>query len=200
MIAVVNFGLSNVGSVANMLKRLRADQQIIDKPDDVLNADKIVLPGVGSFPAACARLRESGFDKTLNIAALEKKIPIIGICLGMQLFFESSAEGDGQGLGWIPGRCERFSNQLKVPHMGWNHITPTNDHPLFKNMDEESRFYFVHSFYIPTGSDAAISMTTYGEDFVSAVGCGNIVGVQFHPEKSHKYGMALLKNFMEWQP
>ena len=203
MITIVNFGMGNLGSIYNMLTRLGFDAIITSDIDEIKNAEKLILPGVGAFDQAMTNLHNQELVPVLNDLVLEKRIPILGICLGMQLLAQRSEEGKLNGLGWIDAEVIRFrfspEQNLRIPHIGWNTITIQQDVCLFKKVYEESRFYFVHSYYVKCKSDDTVLATTsYGFDFTSAVVHDNIYGVQFHPEKSHKFGMLLLKNFAEF--
>lgn len=200
MISIVDYGMGNLGSVKNMLKHIGVLSQTIDDPEVLERAEKILLPGVGSFDQAMKRIIESGFLEVLNYKVVTEKIPILGICLGMQLLTIGSEEGKLPGLGWIDAQTIRFpgNSGLKVPHMGWNLVYPATDSPLTKKLPEESRFYFVHSYYVKVASEEnSILKTDYGIKFDAAIQKENIYGAQFHPEKSHKFGMQLLKNFAE---
>jgi glutamine amidotransferase len=186
-----------------MLTRLGFDAKITSDTDEIKDAEKLILPGVGAFDQAMTNLHSLGFIPVLNSLVLEKRVPILGICLGMQLLAQRSEEGKLEGLGWIDAEVVRFrfppEQSLRIPHIGWNTITVQQDACLFKKTYEESRFYFVHSFYVKCKSQGTVLATThYGFDFTSAVINGNIYGVQFHPEKSHKFGMRLLKNYAEF--
>ncbi len=198
MITIVDYGLGNLGSILNMLKRIGVKGEIRSDREGIQNSTKLILPGVGAFDAAMHNLQNSGWLEILNKKVLEEKTPIMGICLGMQLLFNSSEEGNEQGLGWIPGSVKKFTpkdRKLKVPHMGWNYVQPDQKHQIIDGMDN-SKFYFVHSYYVSPNAKEHILLTTqYGESFCSGAVKDNIYGFQFHPEKSHKYGMQLLKNF-----
>ena len=190
--------MGNLGSVINMFKKIGVNSKISSNITELQDAKKLLLPGVGSFDAAMERINSQSFSGILNFLALEKKIPILGICLGMQLITEGSEEGILPGLGWIKGRASKFprSENYKVPHMGWNLVEPQIEHPLIKDLPPESRFYFVHSYHVDViNSEDSILKTTYGLKFDSAIGRENIIGTQFHPEKSHKYGMKIFENF-----
>lgn len=192
--------MGNLGSVLNMLKYIGVPSQIVDDPVVLEKAEKILLPGVGSFDQAMKRIKESGFLEVLNHKALTEKTPILGICLGMQLLTNESEEGKLPGLGWIDAETIRFpkNSGLKVPHMGWNLVYPSTDSPLTKKLPKESRFYFVHSYYVKVANEEnSILKADYGIKFDAAIQKENIYGAQFHPEKSHKFGMQLLKNFAE---
>jgi glutamine amidotransferase len=185
-----------------MLKKVGVAAAITADADVIAGADKLILPGVGAFDNAVRELGARGLIPVLQEQVVERGKQILGLCLGMQLFTEGSEEGDARGLGWISGRAVRFrpraeSEPLKVPHMGWNTATPTNADPLFAGLDSDARFYFVHSYHVSCGDGAVIATTNYGGPFASAIRKGNIAGVQFHPEKSHRFGMQLLRNFAE---
>lgn len=199
MIAIVDYGMGNLGSIQNMLKRIGAQATITKDPAKIGAADKIILPGVGAFDSAMENLNKLGLTPVLNDLVLEKKKPVLGICLGMQLMTKRSDEGHTPGLGWLDAETVRFENgPLRVPHMGWNTVDVKRVDPLFKDMYEEPRFYFVHSYYVKCADESDIlTSTRYGIDFCSSFARGNIRGVQYHPEKSHKFGMLLLKNFAE---
>lgn len=205
MIVIVDYGVGNLGSIINMLKKAGARAIASSDPDVLQQAEKLILPGVGAFDAGMNKLNECGLVPLLNHLALEKKVPFLGLCLGLQLMTKSSAEGQTPGLGWLEAETLRFKFEadqahLKVPHMGWNTIEIRRSHPLFAGLDPEARFYFVHSFYIQSHDpEAVLAETDYGGYFHSIFGKGNIMGFQFHPEKSHKYGMRLLKNFAEME-
>jgi len=195
MIAVINYGMGNVGSILNMLKKIGVEAMLINDPAELVDVQKIILPGVGAFDNAMKRLHELGLSESIKKSA-EKGIPFLGICLGMQLLGTTSEEGVTKGLNLIPGKIVRFksNNGIKIPHMGWKEVQ-TNKNLLFDNL-EENKFYFVHSYYfVPDETEHSIGETTYGSAFTSAVNNKNVYGVQFHPEKSHKYGMQLLRNF-----
>ncbi|RZB31522.1 MAG: imidazole glycerol-phosphate synthase subunit HisH [Desulfobacteraceae bacterium Eth-SRB2] len=200
MIVIVDYGMGNLGSIQNMLKRIglaaiiTADLQIIS------DAGKIILPGVGAFDNAMTRINNSGLRDVLDHKALVEQVPVLGICLGMQLLTQGSEEGNLPGLGWIPATTSRFPNtpNLKVPHMGWNLVHRSTRSKITEGFEEEPRFYFVHSYYVKVENEAhSILKTEYGVKFDSAIQNGNICGVQFHPEKSHRFGMRLLTNFAE---
>lgn len=203
MITVVDYGMANLGSILNMLRKIGEDPIVATTRDDVLRATKLVLPGVGAFDHGVTALRDRGLDEPLRAKVLEDGAPLLGICLGMQLLVDSSEEGELPGLGLIPGRCLRFSFQqdahsLKVPQMGWNEISPRRASPLLDGLESGSRFYFVHSYHVACQHEQDVLATTwYGQAFTSIVGRDKLFGVQFHPEKSHRFGLALLKNFVE---
>ena len=186
-----------------MLKKIGAKASIVSKPEEILAADKLILPGVGAFDAGISRLSEKGMIEPLYRRVVKESVPVLGICLGMQLLTIGSEEGEEEGLGWIKAKTVRFDPSLehcgkRIPHMGWNAVNPLRRHPLFKGLESDARFYFVHSYHVvPLSSEVALAKTFYGTDFISAIADGNIMGVQFHPEKSHKFGMQLMKNFVE---
>lgn len=201
MIAILDYGVGNPSSIRNMLKKLSVASVITSDPSAVAEATKLILPGVGAFDAARSRLLDAPFLKAFEKRAREDKVPVLGICIGMQLLTKSSEEGRLPGLGWVDAVTRRFpaggEAPRRVPHMGWNTLE-LRDNPLFRDFGRDSRFYFVHSYFVDCASDAdVIARTHYGISFVSALNHENIWGVQFHPEKSHRFGMALLKNFAE---
>lgn len=198
MIAIVDYGMGNLGSIQNMFKRIGAAARVTGDPAVLADARKILLPGVGAFDSAMQRIADAGLREVLDRKALQERVPTLGICLGMQLLTRGSEEGQLPGLGWIAASTKRFPAiaGLKVPHMGWNLVTPTQPSPLTDGLPAESRFYFVHSYYVQVDDPAdSLLRTHYGIEFDAAVAHGNIYGAQFHPEKSHKFGMKLLANF-----
>jgi glutamine amidotransferase len=203
MIVIADYGVGNLGSIANMFKRIGADCAISSDVEDLRHATKLVLPGVGAFDDGMIRLKRSGILPMLESKALGEKVPLLGICLGMQLLGDSSDEGSEKGLGWIAGRSVRFPSNLtnqeggriRVPHMGWNDTASTGSSYLFSD-EGEQRFYFVHSYYFAPGDSQDVAATAmHGIAFAAALHRKNVMGVQFHPEKSHKYGMELLRRF-----
>mgnify|MGYP003575373011 CR=1 FL=1 len=201
MITIVDYGMGNLGSIQNMFKRIKVESEISGDIEKVGAAKKILLPGVGAFDAAMQRINDSGLKDVLDKKATDEKVPVLGICLGMQLLTQSSEEGKLPGLGWIDAKTVRFQfadYSLKVPHMGWNLVQKKNESPLIQDLPEEPRFYFVHSYYVQCNHPGNVLTTThYGTDFHSIVQQENIYGAQFHPEKSHKFGMKLLRNFAQ---
>ncbi len=198
MIAVIDSGVANLRSVANALKYLGVAMRIAENPGDMDGAEKIILPGVGAFSAGMARLHERGFVGPLH-EAVTRGIPLLGICLGMQMLFECSEEmGDYQGLGLLKGRIVRFpANGLKVPHMGWNQLQHDGTSPLLKGVPPGAYAYFVHSYYAQTDASNVLASTDYALSFPAVVGQGRVYGAQFHPEKSQQTGLRLLSNFVE---
>lgn len=201
MITIVDYNMGNLGSISNMLKKIGASAQITAKPGDIAEARKLILPGVGAFDAGMENLERSGLIPLLNERILGAGVPVLGICLGMQLMTKRSEEGSRQGLGWIDAEVLRFrpaEERLKVPHMGWNEVAPMRSDPLVDCLPDTPRFYFVHSYFVRCARSEDVLLTTnYGGAFHSAVQHRNVMGVQFHPEKSHKFGLCLLRNFVE---
>ncbi|MGZ5285595.1 MAG: imidazole glycerol phosphate synthase subunit HisH [Chitinophagaceae bacterium] len=197
MITIIDYGLGNLGSVYNMMKKIGVAAEISSDPEVIYKAKKILLPGVGAFDPAMEKLTGTGLREVLDHKALVEKVPVLGICLGMQLLTRGSDEGELPGLNWIPAYTNKFpASNLKVPHMGWNLVEPTTPSPLTEQFDKEFRFYFVHSYFVKTDdSYHSILRTNYGVEFDSAIQNDNIFGAQFHPEKSHRYGMQFFKNF-----
>ena len=199
---IIDYGMGNINSIKNMLGYLGYESVLSNNPEVILKSKRIILPGVGNFGKAMENIRKLELDKILNDAVYEKRIPILGICLGMQLLLSYSEEGNCNGLNFIPGKVKKFSSELigdlKVPHMGWDYILENNESLLINNLSDNPRFYFVHSYYaICDNNKNCIAKTDYGIKFDSIVNNGIVFGTQFHPEKSHKYGMKLLKNYME---
>jgi glutamine amidotransferase len=203
-ITIIDYGICNIKSVINMLRRVGAESQIATNASDLVSATKLILPGIGSFDTGINNLEKRGLLQILNKKVLEENIPVLGICLGMQLFSNKSEEGKLHGLSWIDGNVKKFNfismkEKPKIPNMGWNYIHAKKDHFLFQNIPQPMRFYFVHSFhYVCRSKENDLAKTHYGYEFTCAIVKDNIIGVQFHPEKSHKYGMQLLRNFVEY--
>lgn len=198
-VTILNYGLGNIQAFANIYSRLNIPVTVATAPEQLHGAEKIVLPGVGSFDWAMSRLNDSGLRETLDELVLEKKVPVIGICVGMQMMANRSEEGKLPGLGWIDAEVLRFkpSGDLPLPHMGWNDVKPANSETLFLNVDSP-RYYFLHSYYMrPNQASAVLATATYGHEFAAAVQSQNVFGTQFHPEKSHGWGIDLLRNFAE---
>jgi glutamine amidotransferase len=202
MITIIDYKTGNLGSIQNILKKIGEDSVITSDKEVIARASKIILPGVGAFDTGMRNLAELNLKDILNEKVLAEKTPILGICLGMQLLSKGSQEGLLPGLGWIDAETVRFNFsdtlEYKIPHMGWNFIQQQKESSLFTDMYPDARFYFVHSYYFEAHDNSDIlSSTNYEIEFTSSVEKGNIIGVQFHPEKSHKFGMRLLKNFVE---
>jgi glutamine amidotransferase len=201
MITLIDYGVGNIFAFQNVYKRLNIPTKIAKRKEDLANAKKLILPGVGSFDYAMAQLNASGMREKLDELVLEKKVPVIGICVGMQMMGNRSDEGKLEGLKWIDSEILKFDQNLiqqrtKLPHMGWNDVAPINNHPLFIGLEKEAIFYFLHSFYFKCKNETeSIAVSNYGISFSSAVHRENIYGIQFHPEKSHQYGEKLLHNF-----
>lgn len=201
-VGIINLEVSNIASVSNMLNKLGAKGVIVNEPHEVFESKikKIILPGVGSFDSAINKLNQKDWKKTLDQYLSDKTNAILGICLGMQILFKKSEEGKLPGLGWIDGKLNKFNfleKELKVPHMGWNVIKPNTSKKIFNYMSSEQRFYFVHSYYAECNDKNDIAaVCNYGFDFTCAIERENIFGVQFHPEKSHRFGIEFLKNFL----
>jgi imidazole glycerol-phosphate synthase subunit HisH len=201
-LVVVNSGIGNLGAIPNMLKRIGVDAVVTDDPATIEGADKLILPGVGSFDAAARRLDELDLVPILNRKVLEQRTPVLGLCLGMQLLGEGSEEGELPGLGWIRGRAVRFhfdgsDPSMRVPHMGWNFVETAVATPLLDGLGDRPRFYFAHSYHVEVADDAdAVGITRYGVEFPSVIARGNVYGAQFHPEKSHRFGLRFLENFI----
>ncbi|MFT5725667.1 MAG: glutamine amidotransferase [Bacteroidia bacterium] len=203
-IVIVNYGIGNLVSVQNMLRKAEAENVIISSDiNDIESADKLILPGVGHFDYGMKKLKESGLIKVLERKVLEDKIPILGICLGAQLMTKGSDEGTNLGLGWVDAKTIAFDSSkledgFKIPHMGWNYVTSNSDSDLFKDMYDDPRFYFVHSYHLVLNDIEDEWLTAhYGYDFCAAYQKENIYACQFHPEKSHKYGLKVMENFVK---
>ena len=203
MITIIDYKTGNLGSIQNILKRIGEDSVVTSDKDEIARATKLILPGVGAFDTGMRNLSGLNLIDILNKKVIEEKIPVLGICLGMQLLSKGSEEGSLPGLGWIDASTVRFefedSTEYKIPHLGWNFIRQHKTGRLFDNMYPDSRFYFVHSYFFSANDpEDVLTSTTYEIEFTSAIERGNILGVQFHPEKSHKFGMKLLKNFVDF--
>lgn len=206
MIAIIDYDIGNLAAVANMLRRVGANGTITDDPSVIESADRIILPGNGHFDACMRGLNQSGLRPVIEKRVLEDKVPLLGICVGAQMLGRRSEEGDEPGLGWVDLDVVRFPNMqgLRVPHMGWNHVVPSAsaaEHHLLVDMPQDARFYFVHSYFMqPDRHEDRLLDTEYGVGFAAGVAKGNVAGVQFHPEKSHRFGKILLGNFSRWTP
>jgi len=200
---IIDYGMGNIGSIRNMLRYVGARAEVATQPDQLAGASGIILPGVGHFDRAMGSLRATGMADALTEIARRTSVPVLGICLGMQLMCRSSEEGTEPGLGFLDARVRRFSfeasSKLKVPHMGWNEVAVHQGNTLLGDKTPPwSRYYFVHSYYVSCeDSHDVIGTTRFGIDFVSAFKSRNLIGVQFHPEKSHRFGMQLFRNFVK---
>lgn len=204
MLAIIDYGIGNLTSIKNMLKRIGLNSIISNHEKEIESADKLILPGVGSFDYGMNQLIGSGLVDIFNTKVLIKKTPILGICLGAQLLTEGSDEGNAKGLSWIKGHTVSFDKtklapNQKIPHMGWTDVHGFGKSKLFTNMYDEPRFYFVHSYHLKIDAEDDVMVNAkYGYDFAAGVEHENILGVQFHPEKSHKYGMKIMENFVKY--
>lgn len=201
MIVIIDYGMGNLGSIQNILKKVGGEAEISRNLEVIAKAEKLILPGVGAFDQGMDNLRQGGFIEILTKKVVLEKVPILGICLGMQLFSRESEEGVGKGLGWVAAKTVRFhfpvESPHKIPHMGWAPILRKGNCPLFADLPQEHRFYFVHSYFVECEDQSIVAATSeHGVEFCSAIQSGNIYGVQFHPEKSHRFGMILMKNFL----
>lgn len=202
MIAIVDYKVGNVKAFANVYRALDIPFVIAENPGQLAGASKLILPGVGAFDQTMRQLNASGMRDTLDEMVLGGGIPVLGVCVGMQMLARSSDEGDEPGLGWVDGRVVKFRSSpespLVVPHMGWNDVHPCGSHALFDGLEEGARFYFLHSYFFKADEASKVLATSvYGESFACAVGQGTVFGVQFHPEKSHGWGARLLRNFAD---
>jgi glutamine amidotransferase len=204
MVTVVDYRMGNIGSIANMIAKVGGEARVASDPEAIRDAKKLVLPGVGHFDRGMGNLAELGLASALTDRVVRDRVPVLGICLGMQLLGRTSDEGTRPGLGWVDAESKRFDAaradaKLKVPHMGWNVVKPLKESALFEmTPSEPQRFYFVHSYYVECHDRAdVVAVTEYGGEFCSALRRDNIWGVQFHPEKSHAFGMALFRRFLE---
>jgi glutamine amidotransferase len=203
MITIVDYGLGNIRAFLNVYRRLNIGAKTATSGSDLQDATKVILPGVGAFDHAMERLTASGMREALDDLALRRRVPILGVCVGMQILGRESDEGRLPGLGWVDGRVRTLTSlmpaaPLPVPHMGWNDVRPVASNRLFDGLESAPRFYFLHSYYFECDRAAdAIAVADYGADFACAVNAGKVYGVQFHPEKSHHFGATILKNFAE---
>lgn len=200
MIVIIDYGMGNLGSIVNMFKKVGVKAEVSSDLDVISNASKLLLPGVGSFDRAIERIEALGMRPVLDYQALVEKKPILGICLGMQLLTRGSEEGVLPGLNWISADTKKFPSipGLRIPHMGWNYVETSTSSSLTHNLHSESRFYFVHSYCVQVDDQKnSILKCQYGISFDAAIQYDNIFGAQFHPEKSHKYGIQIFKNFIK---
>ena len=203
MITIVSYGVGNIGALATMYKRMSIPTRFATTAAEIEDATHVILPGVGGFDDAMTRLNDSGLREPLDRLVARGGVPVLGICVGMQMLGESSDEGQCKGLGWVPGVVRHFDGTgktegLPLPHMGWNDVKPVPGAPLFKGLETDARFYFLHSYYFECrDADHVAAHAEYGASFTASVRHGYIYGMQAHPEKSHHWGAALLKNFAE---
>ncbi len=203
MISIVDYGVGNIQAIANIYKRLNIPVRIAGTAEELAGAERVILPGVGAFDWAMTRLNKSGMRGVLDKMVVYQGRRVLGICVGMQMFAKRSAEGSLEGLGWMDAEVKKFDGagpfaRVDLPHMGWNDVEPRSQEGLFRDIGETGRFYFLHSYYFaPKDQNTILGVTEYGGAFASSVQAGNIYGVQFHPEKSHQWGIQLLKNFAE---
>jgi glutamine amidotransferase len=201
MVHIIDYGAGNLGSILNMMKRIGSEAFLVSNPKDLVDATKIILPGVGHFDHGMKELNNSGMVELLNEKVLNEKVPILGICLGAQMMCKGSEEGSLEGLSWFDAEVNKFNfdnaNNLRVPHMGWNYVKQMKNSVLAENMPDDSRFYFVHSYHIVANEESDVLFkTNYGYDFASGLQHQNRFACQFHPEKSHKFGIQMFKNFL----
>lgn len=203
MIAIIDYGVGNIKAFANIYKKLDVPFKIAKTEKDLENAEKLILPGVGAFDHAMSKLEDSGMRQKLDDLVLRRKLPVVGICVGMQMLANSSDEGKLPGLGWVDAEVKKFDEskikfKTHLPHMGWNDVLPTKENKLFIGLEKQAKFYFLHSYYFHCNSiEDSIAEADYGIQFSCAINKNNVYGVQFHPEKSHEFGIQLLKNFSE---
>ena len=200
MVLIVDYGVGNLSSIQNMLKKGGSKSLISNKESEINSATKLILPGMGHFDNCMQKLNGSGLREIIEKKTLEDKIPVLGICVGLQMFMENSEEGNEKGLGWVSGKTIRFKPgtdaSLKIPHMGWEDVTCMKPSPIWEHL-EDSRFYFAHTYHVENKEEQDTLLTAhYGYDFTVGIEKNNIIGVQFHPEKSHRFGMKLLQNFV----
>ena len=202
MIGIVDYGCGNLGSIANMLRKVGAISSVVRTADEIASSEKLILPGVGHYDRGMSQLNQAGLRDALEKRVLGEGVPILGICLGMQLLLSSSEEGSEPGLGWVPGKNIRFrvpeGEKLRIPHMGWSEVDPVAGSTLLTGYDNTPRFYFVHSYHAADVPEESVAATAdYGERFVCAIEHRNIYATQFHPEKSHRYGIHVLQRFAD---
>jgi glutamine amidotransferase len=201
VIGVIDYRAGNAPSVGYALEHLGLEHRLVDRPDGLRAADRLVLPGVGAARATLASLHEAGLVDALHERVIEAGVPFLGICIGLQVLFEHSEEGDVEGRGWVPGVVRRFSGSVRVPQMGWNTVTTTRVHPVTEGLPDPSYCYFVNSYYCePADPDDVLGVTEYGTSFCSVVARRNLVATQFHTEKSGAVGLGLLERFATWDP
>jgi glutamine amidotransferase len=206
MVVIVDYKLGNLGSIRNMLQRIGVASAITSNPEEIVRGERLILPGVGAYGDGVANIARLGLREVLDRRAQVDRVPVLGICLGLQLMTRGSEEAGAPGLGWLAADTVRFqfppeAAELRIPHVGWNTVDAVRSDTLFRGLaeDEDAAFYFVHSYHLVChDEDDVLARTTYGYPFVSAVQRGNLMGTQFHPEKSHRFGMQLLRNFVEW--
>jgi glutamine amidotransferase len=201
-IGILDYGAGNLGSIIRMIERANGEAVRVSSKKDILSSEKLIIPGVGSFDHGMNLLHEQNLIESISHAALEQRIPILGICLGMHLMCKSSEEGNLPGLGWIDAVVRRFkpNTGLKIPHMGWNSVDITRSNAILKKDCHQTRFYFVHSYKVECNDESdAIAIAQHGEPFVAAFQHRNLVGVQFHPEKSHRFGLELFRQFLQYK-
>lgn len=203
MIAIVGYGLGNIQAFVNIYKCLNIPARVVTTADELAQAEKIILPGVGAFDWAMNCLNKSGMRDSLDELVLQRKLPVLGVCVGMQMMARCSEEGELAGLSWIDAEVKKFdettfAQQVCLPHMGWNDVSPQRADPLLSGLEKDARFYFLHSYYcLPRFTDEVLAVTDYNGPFASMIRSGNVSGVQCHPEKSHHWGIQLLKNYAE---
>lgn len=205
MVGIINYGVGNIKAFINIYKQLNIPIKIVSSSEELTDVSKIILPGVGHFDYAMTKFEESGMKGVINEMVMINHVPVIGICVGMQMMANSSEEGELKGLGWIDAEVKRFSSDqlyegvnLPLPHMGWNDVNSVKASSIFNGLETDSKFYFLHSYYfVCHNQEDAVATADYGTRFTCVTNHKNIYGIQFHPEKSHKYGVQLLKNFAE---
>ena len=199
MIAIINYGIGNLASIQNMFKKAAVEATITSDSNEIMSASKIILPGIGHFDHCMKEFNASGLRPLIEKRVMEEKVPVLGVCVGCQMLMQTSEEGNEKGLCWIEGRVVRFRSsimpaELKIPHMSWTDVHPRPGQPLYQGI-ADPRFYFVHSYHLEADPEFVTATADYGYRFVASIGLNNIQGVQFHPEKSHKFGMQLYTNF-----